>query len=72
MATREKIVKALSKRINSLRQARGMSYQGMASACDIDKAQAYNICTSGVDLRTSSLMKIAKGFDISLSELMDF
>jgi transcriptional regulator with XRE-family HTH domain len=65
MPTDTKLIKALSKRINVLRQERNWSFNEMALACDMDKAQVYKICTVGVDLRTTSLNKIAKGCGIS-------
>ena len=72
MSTQVKYIKALSKRIDNLRKERNLSFQEMANACEMDKAQVYKICTVGVDLRTSSLHKIAKGFGITVSELFNF
>lgn len=68
----DKFIKDLSKRIDKLREEREWSYQQMADACDMDKAQVYKLCTKGTDLRGSSLAKIAKGFKLTLSALMDF
>ena len=72
MAAPNKFAKTLGRRIDSLREQRGMSFQQMASACDMDKAQVYKICTAGVDVRASSLVKIAKGLNVNIQELFDF
>lgn len=66
-----KQIKTLAKRIDKLRQQKGWSYQEMANICEMDKAQAYRICNQGVDLRLSSLVKLADGFGISVSELLE-
>ena len=67
-----KYIKALSKHIDKLRQDRNWSFQEMANACEMDKAQVYRICTVGVDLRVSSIEKLAKGFNITSSQLLNF
>jgi transcriptional regulator with XRE-family HTH domain len=67
-----KYLKALSKHIDKLRQDRSWSFQQMANACEMDKAQVYKICTDSVDLRVSSIEKLAKGFGITSSELLNF
>lgn len=65
------IIEQLSKRIDKLRMEKKLSFQEMADLCDMDKAQIYKICTKGVDLRTTSLAKIAKGLEIPVSRLFD-
>jgi transcriptional regulator with XRE-family HTH domain len=67
-----KYIKALSKHIDKLRQERDWSFQEMANACEMDKSQVYKICTTGVDLRISSIEKLAKGFGITASDLLNF
>jgi transcriptional regulator with XRE-family HTH domain len=65
------IISELSKRIDSLRTERNLSFKQMADLCDMDKAQIYQICTKGIDLRTTSLAKIAKGMNINITSLFD-
>lgn len=72
MAGPSKYVKALAKHIDKLRRDRNLSFQEMADACDMDKGQVYKICTVGVDLRASSIVKIAKGLEVSISDILDF
>lgn len=64
------IISELSKRIDSLRTERNLSFKQMADLCNMDKAQIYQICTKGVDLRTTSLAKIAKGLQISIRDIL--
>jgi transcriptional regulator with XRE-family HTH domain len=72
MPKKEDFIKNLGKHIDKLRQERKWSFQEMANACEMDKAQVYKICTNGVDLRVSSIEKLAKGFGITPSELLNF
>ena len=67
-----KAVKALGKHIDDLRKSRGWSMREMADYCDIDKAQVNNLTGKGVDLRYTTLVKIAKGFNMTVSELLNF
>ena len=63
--------KELGKHINKLRQERNLSFQKMAKCCDMDKAQVHKICTEGKDLRVSSIVKIAIGLKVSISDILD-
>ncbi len=67
-----KFIKGLSKRIDELRVSRKWSFQEMANACDMDKGQVFKICTKGIDLRSTSIAKLAKGFGITEGELFNF
>ncbi len=65
-------IQQLGKHINKLRTDRNLSFQEMADLCKMDKAQIYKICTKGVDLRASSLNKIALGLEIPLTDVLAF
>jgi plasmid maintenance system antidote protein VapI len=67
-----KVVKALGKRIDQLRKEREWSMREMADYCDIDKAQVNELTKDSIDFRYTTLVKIAKGFGITVSELLDF
>jgi transcriptional regulator with XRE-family HTH domain len=67
-----KAVKSLGKHIDKLRNERGWSMREMADYCDIDKAQVNELTNDGIDFRYTTLVKIAKGFGISVSELLNF
>ncbi len=43
-----------------------------ADHCDITAAQVNELSKDGVDFRYSTLLKIARGLEISLRELVDF
>jgi transcriptional regulator with XRE-family HTH domain len=72
MPKNDKFVKALGKHIDKIRREKGLSYQEMALACDMDKGQIYDLASTGTDLRASTLLKIAKGLEIPIAELFDF
>ena len=72
MPTDTKFIKILAKQIDKLRQEKGMSFNEMALACDLEKAQVYRICKNGVNITASTIFKIAKGLDIPAQEIFDF
>lgn len=43
-----------------------------AELCGISKSQVNELSNNGVDFRYSTLLKIAKGLKITVSELTDF
>lgn len=63
---------ALGKHINKLREERELSFQEMALACDMDKAQVYKLCREGIDIRASTIIKISEGLNIPVSEIFNF
>ncbi len=65
-------IQQLGKHIDKLRTERNLSFQQMADLCDMDKAQIYKICTKGIDLRATSLAKIANGLKIPFINILDF
>lgn len=67
----DKIIKAFGKHIDKLRKDRKLSLQKLADACDMDKAQIQKIC-NGTDPRMSTIIKLAKGLQVSEGELFDF
>lgn len=71
MPVNENFVKELGKHIDKLRQERNLSFQQMAELCDMDKAQVHKICTEGKDLRVSTIVKIANGLQVPISDILD-
>lgn len=67
-----KAVKSLGRHIDELRKQRKWTMRDMAAYCDIDKAQVNELTKEGIDFRYTTLVKIAKGFEITVSELLDF
>ena len=72
MPTDAKFIKALAKNIDKLRLEKGLSFQEMALACDMEKAQVYRICKEGINITSVTLLKISKGLEVSISELFNF
>lgn len=67
-----KDIKALGKRIEQLRIDRGWSMREFADHCDIDKSQVNELTNNGIDFRYSTLIKIARGLEMPVSELLNF
>ena len=71
MSNDSKYLKFLAKHIDKLRRERGLSFQQMALACDMDKSQVYVLCTKGANITFLTAIKVAKGLDVSITELFD-
>lgn len=69
-ATKE--VKELCARIDEIRQQKELSIRKFADSCDISLSQAVEIGGKGIDLRYSTIVKIAKGLEITVAELLNF
>lgn len=65
--------KKLSKRLRALREERGLTQEEAADLCKVPYKN-YQWYESGTprDMRLSTLGRIAKGFDMTASELLDF
>jgi hypothetical protein len=72
MSAETKYLKALAKHIDNLRTEKGLSFQQMGLACELDKAQAYILCTKGANITALTAVKVAKGLEVTVSELFDF
>ncbi|TCC91115.1 helix-turn-helix domain-containing protein [Pedobacter hiemivivus] len=62
----------LGERIKGLREKRELSIRQFALLADIEHPQLINIEKGRVDLKLSTLNKIAKAFDMDLMALFDF
>ena len=65
-------IKTLCNHIDQLRTNKGYSIREFASLCGISKSQVNELGNNGIDLRYSTLVKIANGLEVSVSELMKF
>lgn len=73
MAEPEKTFKEiLGERINERRAMKNLSTRQFALLAEIEHHQLINIEKGRVDIRLSTLMKIAKTLDTSAKELLDF
>lgn len=66
-----KNIKLLGERIEELRKEKGLSMREFAALCGISKSQVNELGNSGVDFRYSTLLKIANGLEVSVSELLN-
>ena len=66
------LLRKLAKRIKDLRKEHGFSQDDLAFHSNIARSTLGNIETAKNDSVLSKLNKIAKGFGISLSELLNF
>lgn len=62
----------LGNRIKELREGKKLGVREFALLADIEHHQLINIEKGRVDMRVSTLKKIAGGLSITLSELVDF
>lgn len=65
-------VKLLGERIEELRIEKDLTMRKFAELCGISKSQANDLANGGVDFRYSTLVKIAKGLEMTVSELINF
>lgn len=65
-------LKKLSKRIKTLREAKGISAEKLAYSCGLSKTALSYIERCLKEPKLSTLEKIAYGLDISLKDLFDF
>ena len=71
MNTKElKYFQKLGSRIKELREEKGMDQKSFAFDCGIGRTQLYMIENGKTNPRLLTLMKIAKGLEISISELL--
>ena len=71
MNTREeKYFKDLGLKIKNIREQNGVDQKSFAFDCEIGRTQLYMIENGKTNPRLLTIMKIAKGLEISLSELL--
>lgn len=68
----KKDIKTLCNHIDNLRLEKGYSIREFADLCSISKSQVNELGNNGIDLRYSTLVKIANGLEVSVSELINF
>ncbi len=65
------LLKKVAKRIRALREGRGMTQQELAALLDYEKSNLSRLESGKVNIKLSTIYKIAQAFDISMSELLD-
>ncbi len=66
------LLKKLAKRIKELRKANGYSQDDLSVYSGIARSTIGNLETAQNDIVLSKLNKIAKAFNVTLSELLNF
>jgi transcriptional regulator with XRE-family HTH domain len=72
MAVNEEFLRLLGKRIDELRKEKGISFQELAILSEIEKANLVKLTTQGKNITVNTLYNIAKGLNVTLTELFDF
>jgi transcriptional regulator with XRE-family HTH domain len=65
------ILERFANRLKKIRKDRGLSQEALALLCDIDRTYIGRIENLKRNPSLEILYKIAKGLDVSLSELLD-
>ena len=68
----KELLKSFAKRIKSLRHKYGYTQDDLAFKSEIARSTLGNIETASNDITLTKANKIAQGFDLTLSELLDF
>lgn len=66
----EKLLVKFGLHVKKLREAKDMSQDDLAYACDMEKSQVYRIEKGKVNATISTLEALAGGLGISISELV--
>jgi transcriptional regulator with XRE-family HTH domain len=66
----EKYFQKLGLKIKELREDKGFDQKSFAFDCEIGRTQLYMIENGKTNPRLLTLMKIAKGFDLNVDELL--
>ena len=66
----EKYFAKLGAKIKQLREERGLEQKAFAFDCEIGRTQLYMVENGKTNPRLSTLLKIAKGLEISVDELL--
>ena len=72
MTEKDKLLKNLGKNIDKIRKEKGHSFQEMALLCDVEKSSLVKLTNQGTNVTVSTLYKISKGLNVSMSEFFDF
>tara|TARA_Y100000768_G_C23960425_1_gene675068 strand:- start:1376 stop:1594 length:219 start_codon:yes stop_codon:yes gene_type:complete len=67
----EQYIQQLGARIRQLREEKGIDQKAFAFECEIGRTQLYMIENGKTNPRLLTLMKIAKGLELSLHELLN-
>jgi transcriptional regulator with XRE-family HTH domain len=66
----EAVLKKFGQKIKQLRKEHGMSQYDLSVECDIEKTQIYRIEGAKINPTLSTLVALARAFDLTLEELL--
>lgn len=72
MTDKQKLQKAIGKRIKELRESKKISQQDIAGLCNIEKSNFSRLEAGGTNPTLYTLSKIAEHLNVSLSELFNY
>lgn len=72
MTEKKQLQESIGERIRNLREAKGISQQDLAAACDIEKSNFSRLESGGTNPTIYTLQKISYNLNIDLKELFDF
>jgi transcriptional regulator with XRE-family HTH domain len=71
MAKKDDILVRFGQRVRALRQERGLSQEGFAAECDLDRTYVGGIERGERNLALRNIDRIAKTLGVTLAELME-
>ena len=72
MTAKDKILARFAKRLTSLREEQGISIRELASRSNLEYSQVQRIEKGKVNFAFTTLVALADGLNIKLSDLLDF
>lgn len=68
----QEFCRAFGKRIREIREIQGLSVYELAKKSKIGKSTIYRIECGEINVRTSTIIKLARAFEYKVSEIFDF
>jgi transcriptional regulator with XRE-family HTH domain len=69
---RQKELKKLGEHLKHLRELRGMSLRDVSYGCTVDYSKLSKIENGNINIAFTTLLELAKAFEITPSQLLDF
>jgi len=66
------LYKAVGQRIKTIREAKGLTQQGLADFCNFEKSNMSRIETGRTNLTLKSLYTISEALGVQIKQLVDF
>jgi transcriptional regulator with XRE-family HTH domain len=69
--TEKEFLKSLGKKIDELRQKKGLSFQELALRSNMEKATLVKLANHGTNITAATIFKIAKGLEVDPKTLFE-